>query len=119
MSNQVWLISLSISLVMMKGLKDDGQFLPDLNNDKTGEQIMLEQKVFRANETFIRVHQDIINWYLSPENSRQYPDCFAKNKNGFRMRCKNYIYDENKGILYKRVKCSDGIGKCLNHLIFN
>ena len=38
---------------MMDVLKDAGEFLPDLDNDKTGEQIMFEQKVFRANETFI------------------------------------------------------------------
>ena len=67
-----------MSLVMMEGLKDDGQFLPDLNNDKTGEQIMFEQKVFRANETFIRVHQDIINWYLSPEKLQTVSRLFCK-----------------------------------------
>ena len=32
-------------------------FLPDLPYEKTGEQIVLEQKVFRTNELFIKRHQ--------------------------------------------------------------
>ena len=32
----------------------DGNTLPDLNNEKTGEQIVFEQKVFRCNESFVR-----------------------------------------------------------------
>ena len=34
--------------------------LPDLADEKTGEQIVLEQKVFRVNEKSIQRHQEII-----------------------------------------------------------
>ena len=46
----------------------DEKYLPDLDNDKTGEQIVFDQKVFRANEVFVKLHQDMINWYLSPKD---------------------------------------------------
>ena len=59
---------------------DDGNTLPDLNNEKTSEQIVFEQKVFRANEVFMKLHQDIINWYLSPTDKRSYPKTCIKTK---------------------------------------
>ena len=93
-----------ISIIIMSVHDGDEKYLSDLDNDKSGEQIVFDQKVFRANEVFIKIHQDIINWYLSPPDKRCYPKGSLRNKNGFRMRCCNYIYDENKAILYKKNK---------------
>ena len=47
----------------------DMDTLPDLPDEKTGEQIVLEQKVFRVNKKFIERHQEILEWLLSPEES--------------------------------------------------
>ena len=35
-------------------------FLPDLNNEKTSEQLLFDSKVYHANEQFIRIRTDII-----------------------------------------------------------
>ena len=91
-----------ISISIMDVCDGDEKYLPDLDNDKTGEQIAFDQKVFRANEVFVKLHQDIINWYLSLTDKRCYPKTSIKNKNGFRLRCHNYIYDETKAILYEK-----------------
>ena len=53
-----------ISINIMDVHDGDEKYLPDLDNDKTGEQIVFDQKVFRANEVFVKLHQDIINWYF-------------------------------------------------------
>ena len=95
----------------MDNLKENEVFLPDLPNKKNGDQLIFEQKVFQANESFKRVHQSIINWFLSPPESRIYPKMAANNKNGFHAKCKSYVYDEGKSILYKKVQCTDGIGE--------
>ena len=34
--------------------------LPDLPDEMSGEQLMMQQRVFRANEAFIKKHSDII-----------------------------------------------------------
>ena len=60
---------------------------------------------------FNRIHQDIINWHLSDECNRYYPKLASNNRNAYRMKCRNYIYDKSKNILYKKVKHSDGMGK--------
>ena len=93
----------------MDNLKESEAFLPDLPNEKNGDQLVFDQKVFQANESFKRVHQSIINWFLSHPESRIYPKMAANNKNGFCAKCKSYIYDEGKSILYKKVQCTDGI----------
>ena len=93
----------------MDALKESEAFLPDLPDENTGDQLLFEQKVFRVNETFKRVHQSIINWLLSPSERRVYPKIGANNKNAFQTKCKNYVYDEAKSILYKKVQCTDGI----------
>ena len=95
----------------MDALKESEAFLPDLPNEKTGDQLLFEQKVFRVNETFKRVLQSIINWLMSPPERRLYPKAAANNKNAFWTKCKNYVYDEAKLILYKKVQCTDGIGE--------
>ena len=84
-------------------MKENEAFLPDLPNEKSGDQPVFKQKVFQANETFKRVHQSIINWFLSPAERRVYPKTAANNKNGFCSKCKSYVYDEGKSILYKKV----------------
>ena len=48
-------------------------YLPDLGNEKDSDQILFEQKVFRANEKFIEVNKALIRWFKSPANSREYP----------------------------------------------
>ena len=48
---------------------EKAEYLPDLLNDKTGEELVFEQRVFHNNEVFKRIHQDIINWHLSDENN--------------------------------------------------
>ena len=54
-------------------------FLPDLDNVKTGEQIVFEQKVFRANEAFRQKVNGLINWYISPGECHIYPVEWNKN----------------------------------------
>ena len=41
-------------------------FLPDLNNGKTLEELLFDSKVCHANEQFVRIRTDIIKWILSP-----------------------------------------------------
>ena len=69
-----------VSLIIMSVHDVDEKYLPDLDNDKSSEQIVFDQKVFRANEVFIKIHQDIINWYLSPPDKRSYPKGSLRNK---------------------------------------
>ena len=70
----------------MDMVKENEAFLPDLPNEKSGDQLVFEQKVFQANEAFKRVHQSIINWFLSPQERRVYPKIAANNKNAFHVR---------------------------------
>ena len=44
--------------------------LPDLPDEITGEQLVLQQKVFRKNEEFIKLHNGIIKWLRSDVNNR-------------------------------------------------
>ena len=86
------------------------KYLPDLPNEKNWWVVSFEQ-VFHRNEVFNRIHQDIINWHLSDECNRYYPKLASYNRNAYKMKCRSYIYDKAKNILYKKVKYSDGIGK--------
>ena len=76
-----------------------------------GEKLVLQQKVFRANEVFIRKHNDILKWINSPPDFRVYPKDAKSNKHAFKKLASGYIYDKKKGILYKKIKSVDGIGK--------
>ena len=87
-----------------------GNFLPDLGKDKDLNQLLFEQKVFRANEKFIEVNEALIRWFKSPVNSREYPKVALQNKNAYKNKTKSYYYDYKKGILYKRVTNSNKIG---------
>ena len=86
-------------------------FLPDLGNEISGEQLVFEQKLFRANEAFIRVNQEIIAWFQSPELSKSYPKSCLNNKNSWQRQMKIYAYNRENGILYKAIKHSDEIGE--------
>ena len=108
MDGKTW--SLSQQLKMVIHDKDEN-FLPDLPNDLSGEQIVFQHKVFRSNESFNKVHNDIILWFKSPSDKRQYPLSKQNNKNSFRKKVEMYSYESESGVLYKRVKSSDGIGK--------
>ena len=52
---------------------EDDNYLPDLNNKLTGEQIVLQQKVFRNNQAFIKLNEQIIAWFKSPNECKIYP----------------------------------------------
>ena len=88
---------------------EDENYLPDLPDEISGEQLVFQQKVFRANEAFNKANIDIINWFNSPSEKRQYPKSRLKNKNLFRKQMKKYDYVD--GTLFKYVKGLDSIGK--------
>ena len=52
---------------------ESDNFIPDLKNEKTGEQIVLEQKVFRSNEAFKKKIDALIHFHTSPIESQFYP----------------------------------------------
>ena len=55
-------------------------FLPDLNNEKTSEQLLFNSKDYHANKQFVRIRTDIIKWILSPPENRIYPQHVKNNK---------------------------------------
>ena len=59
---------------------DSENYLPDLKNEKSGEQIVFEHQVFRANEVFRCKINDLIIWHKSPSESRQYPEKSQTNR---------------------------------------
>ena len=86
-------------------------FLPDLNNDKTSEQLLFDSKVYHANEQFVRIRTDIIKWILSPAERRFYPAQARNNKRAFRQTVLQYSYDQKRKKLFKKRICHDKIGK--------
>ena len=80
--------------------QENDEYLPDLPDEISGEQLVLQQRVFRANEVFVKTHNNILKWLNSPPKFRVYPTDACKNS-----------YDRKKGIMYKKIKNSDGIGK--------
>ena len=64
----------------------------------------MKQKVFRANETFVKCHKDTIKWFESPENCREYPKEFKKNKHAYRKKVSHYVYDKTS------IYCSEKLG---------
>ena len=101
------------SLKMASETKDDEDaFLPNLPDEISGEQLMMQQRVLRANEIFIKKHNEILKWLNSPPESRVYPmHAQKKYKTAYKKKASNYIYDGSKGILYKRIKNVDGVGE--------
>ena len=86
-------------------------FLPDLNNEKTSEQLLFDSKVYHANEQFIRIRTDIIKWVLSPAESRSYPAHVRNNKRAFQQTVLQYSYNQKRKKLFKKHICHDKIGK--------
>ena len=75
-------------------------FLPDLDNEKTGEQIVFEQKVFRANEAFRQKVNGLINWHISPSECHIYLAEWNKNQSSFKRHAHLFEYDSHKKVLY-------------------
>ena len=86
-------------------------FLPNLNNEKTSEQLLFDSKVYHANEQFMRIRTDIIKWILSPAENRSYPCNVKNNKHAFRQTGLQYSYDKKRKKLFKKHICHDKIGK--------
>ena len=59
----------------------ESEFLPDLGNELTGEQLIFERKVYRANEVFTKFVVGIWAWFNSPVHNKCYPKSRMKNKN--------------------------------------
>ena len=108
--NFTWSISIIIASVMENG-KEDEYYLPDLPDEKSGEQIIFDQKVFRCNEAFVKKMNYLISWFKSPPECQLYPEKAANNCHWYKTQAHKYLYDENKSILYKLIKNSDGIGE--------
>ena len=77
------MLTLSKGYATIAGDGCGSDFLSDLPDEKTGEQLVLEQKVFRTNELFIQRHREIVEWLLSSEEYRKYPNNAKRNKYGF------------------------------------
>ena len=90
---------------------DADKFLPHLPDEISGEQLVLQQKVFRANEVFLKKHNNLLKWLNSPADCRIYPKEALKIKHPYKKKAFSYIYDSKKGILYKKIKSTDGIGE--------
>ena len=52
---------LHLNMVSDEAKKDEDTILPDLPDEISGEQLMMQQRVFRANKIFIKKHNDILN----------------------------------------------------------
>ena len=72
-------------------------FLPDLPDEISGEQLAFQQKVFRSNEAFKKANNDIMLWFKSPPERRKYPKSRLKNKNAFHKHIKKYSYNSERG----------------------
>ena len=92
-------------------MESGNEYLPDLNNEKTGEQIVFELKVKRSNGTFINKMEDVIKWLTSPSENRVYPKSASTNQHAYKNVAHQFTYDERKEIWYQNVSGSDGIGK--------
>ena len=86
-------------------------FLPDLNNEKTSEQLLFDSKVYHANGQFTRIRTDIIKWILSPPENRVYPQHVKNNKHAFQQTVLQYSYDKKRKNLFKCCVCHDKIDK--------
>ena len=89
-------------------------FLPDLTEEKTFEQICFDEKVNKANERFVSIRKDIIRWIFSPDDNRSYPKSAKSNKHVFKQNAKKYSYDSITKKLLLHCVCHDGIGKLSN-----
>ena len=84
-----------------------------LGNELTSEQLIFEHKVYRANEAFTKLFEEIRVWFNSPVNNKCYPKSRLKNKNSWHRQMKRYSYNTISGVVYKNVHGSDNIGELL------
>ena len=90
---------------------NSSDFLPDLTEGKTLEQIAFEENILKVNERFVSIRNDIIRWILSPPENHFYPKSAKMNKYTFKQNAMKYSYDNStKKLLLHRV-CHDKIGK--------
>lgn len=89
----------------------DDNTLPDLDSDKTIEQVIFENRIFDKNVAHIITHNGIKSWFESSPFHRFYPETAMKNKCAFRKKTQNYLYNQETGVLRKYVKGVDGVGK--------
>ena len=102
----------SASTKMDEDIDDlSSDFLPDLNNERTSEQLLFDSKVCHANEQFVRIKTDIIKCILSPPENRIYPQHVKNNKRAFQQTVLQYSYDKKRKKLFKRCICHNRIGK--------
>ena len=76
---------------MMESGKD---YLPDLNNEKSGEQIVSELKVKRSNEAFIKKMEDVVKWLTSPSENKVYLKSASTNRHSYKKFACQFTYDE-------------------------
>ena len=60
-------------------METGNDYLPDLNNEKSGEQIVFKLKVKRSNDVFIQKMEDVVKWLTSPSDNRIYPKSASTN----------------------------------------
>ena len=66
---------------MAESKEIERECLPDLGNELPGEQLIFEHKVYRANEAFTKLVEEIRAWFNSPVHNKCYPKSRMKNKN--------------------------------------
>ena len=64
---------LHLKMVSDQAKNDEDTILPDLPDGISGEQLITQQRVFRANENFIKKQNDILKWLNLPAECRVYP----------------------------------------------
>ena len=67
-------------MVSDEAKNDEDTILPDLPDEISGEQLMMQQRVFRANENFIKKHNNTLKWLNSPAECRVDPTHAQNNK---------------------------------------
>ena len=93
-------------------------YLPDLDNEKTGEQIVFEQKVFRANEAFKCKMDALIHWHKSPSDCHTYPS-ESTNRSAYRKHACLFEYDLKKKVLYKKSQILMELVSEFHWILFN
>ena len=95
---------------------EENENLPNLPDETSSEELVLQQKVFQYNEVFKTSHNEIIDWLCSPEENQKYPKQAKNNKYSFQKRASKYTFNEKNGKLYRKVISPDGIGKSSHNL---
>ena len=67
----------------------------------------------------VKKHNDILKWLNSPPEFRVYLSDAHQNKHAYKKKASLYSYNKRKGILFKKIKNADDIGKFTFHLVFH